>query len=71
VNSDFSRRHFIRTSPLGSAALALTARIRAQLAKLPRKLNLIVFHPDQLRADIVFGQSASSVHAPTIHKLAS
>jgi len=71
VNSDFSRRHFIRTAAFGSAGLALAARIRAQPAKLPPKPNLIVFLPDQLRADTVFGESASAVHAPNIHKLAS
>lgn len=71
MNSDFSRRHFIRTAALGSAGLALTARIRAQPAKLPPKPNLIVFLPDQLRADTVIGESASAVHAPNIHKLAS
>jgi arylsulfatase A-like enzyme len=71
VNSEFSRRHFIRTAALGSAGVALTARIRAQPAKLPRKPNLIVFLPDQLRADTVIGENASGVHAPNIHKLAS
>ena len=71
MNSDFSRRHFIRTTALGSAGVALAARIRAQPAKRPRKPNLIVFLPDQLRADTVFGESASAVHAPNIHKLAS
>ncbi len=71
VNSDFSRRHFIRTTALGSAGVALAAHIRAQPAKLPPKPNLIVFLPDELRTDTVFGESASAVHAPNIHKLAS
>src|SRR5205807_2557988 len=71
VNSAFSRRRFVRTAALGSAAVVVSARLRAQSAKLPRKPNLIVFLPDQLRADTVVGGSASDVHAPNIHKLAS
>jgi arylsulfatase A-like enzyme len=71
VNSDFSRRHFIRTAALGSAGIALAARVQAQPAKLPGKPNLVVFLPDQLRVDTVFGENASAVHAPNIHKLAS
>ena len=66
-----SRRQFIRTAALGSASLALASRLRAQPAKLPRKPNLLVFLPDQLRADTVFGENASRVHSPNIHKLAS
>lgn len=71
VKSEISRRHFIRTAAVGSAGLALAARLRAQPAKIQRKPNLIVFLPDQLRADTIFGESASGVHAPNIHKLAS
>lgn len=71
VKSEFSRRHFIRTAALGSAGVVVAARLRAQPAKLPGKPNLLVFLPDQLRADTVFGEGASGVHAPNIHKLAS
>jgi arylsulfatase A-like enzyme len=71
VNSGFTRRKFIRTAALGSAGVALATRIQAQPAKLPRKPNLLVFLPDQLRADAVFGETANAVHAPAIHKLAS
>ena len=71
MKSEFSRRKFIRTAALGSVSLALAPRIRAQTAKLPRKPNLLIFLPDQLRADTVFGENANSVHAPNIHKLAS
>jgi len=35
------------------------------------KPNLVVFLPDQLRADTVFGKDASNVHAPNIRELAS
>jgi arylsulfatase A-like enzyme len=71
MDTVYSRRDFIRTGALGSAALALSAQVRGQPTKLPRKPNLIVFLPDQLRADTVFGENAKVVHAPNIHKLAS
>jgi len=67
----FSRRQFLRSTALGAAGLALGSRLRAQSAKLPRKPNLLVFLPDQLRADMIVGASASTVHAPNLHKLAS
>lgn len=71
MKSKLSRRKFIRTTALGSASLALATRVLAQSAKLPRKPNLLIFLPDQLRTDTVFGETASTVHAPAIHKLAS
>jgi arylsulfatase len=71
VKSGLSRRQFVRAAAFGSAGLALGSRLRAQPAKLPRKPNLLVFLPDQLRADAIAGESASSVHAPNLHKLAS
>jgi len=71
VNAKLSRRKFIRTVALGSVSLALATRLRAQPAKLPRKPNLLVFLPDQLRADTIVGENASSVHAPNLHRLAS
>ncbi len=70
MSSRISRRRFVRTAALGSAGLALSARLRAQTAELPRKPNLLVFLPDQLRADTVVGEKANSVHAPNLHKLA-
>jgi arylsulfatase A-like enzyme len=66
-----SRRQFLRTAALGAAGLALNSRLRAQSAKLPSKPNLLVFLPDQLRADTIVGANASIVHAPNLHKLAS
>ncbi|HJX98256.1 MAG TPA: sulfatase-like hydrolase/transferase [Chthoniobacterales bacterium] len=71
MKTEVTRRRFIRTAALGSVSVALSARLRAQPAKLPRKPNLLVFLPDQLRADTVFGEAANAVHAPAIHKLAS
>lgn len=35
------------------------------------KPNLLVFLPDQLRADMVIGESARNVHAPNVRKLAT
>ncbi len=51
--------------------MALASRLRAQPAKLRPKPNLLVFLPDQLRADTIVGEQASRVHAPNLHKLAS
>jgi len=67
----FSRRQFLRAVTFGSAGLVFDSRLRAQSAKLPSKPNLLVFLPDQLRADAIVGKSASTVHAPNLHKLAS
>ena len=71
MKSRLSRREFLHAVAVGSAGLVLGSRLRAQTAKLPRKPNLLVFLPDQLRADAIAGESASSVHAPNLHKLAS
>ena len=71
MKSRLSRREFLHAVAVGSAGLVLGSRLRAQTAKLPRKPNLLVFLPDQLRADAVVGESANSVHAPNLHKLAS
>jgi arylsulfatase len=71
VNSEFSRRRFIRTAALGSANVIFAPRLQSQPAKLPYKPNLLIFLPDQLRADAIIGENASSVHAPNVHKLAS
>ena len=66
-----SRRSFVRTAALGSAGLALSSRIHAQPAKLPRKPNLIVFLPDQQRADTLACYGNGKVHAPNLNKFAS
>ena len=71
MRTRISRRRFLRTTAIGSAGLVVSAHLRSQPAKLPRKPNLIVFLPDQLRADAVFGENAGGVHAPNIHKFAS
>jgi arylsulfatase A-like enzyme len=67
----FSRRSFLRTAALGSAGFALGSRIRAQPATLSRKSNLLVFLPDQQRADTIACYGASQVLAPNLDKLAS
>src|SRR5438094_932881 len=43
----------------------------SQPAKLPRKPNLIVFLPDQQRADTLACYGGKRVHAPNLNKLAS
>jgi arylsulfatase A-like enzyme len=67
----FSRRSFLRTAALGSAGLVVGAQIKAQPARLLRKPNLIVFLPDQQRADTLARYGASKVLAPNLDKLAS
>src|SRR5476649_724866 len=66
-----SRRSFMRTAALGSAGLALASRIRAQPAKLSRKPNLLVFLPDQQRADTLACYGDGKMHAPNLNKFAS
>jgi arylsulfatase A-like enzyme len=43
----------------------------SQPAKLPRKPNLIVFLPDQQRADTLACYGGTKVHAPNLNKLAA
>jgi arylsulfatase A-like enzyme len=43
----------------------------SQPAKLPRKPNLIVFLPDQQRADTIVCYGGKKVHAPNLNKLVS
>jgi arylsulfatase A-like enzyme len=43
----------------------------SQPAKLPRKPNLIVFLPDQQRADTIACYGGKKVHAPNLNKLAA
>jgi len=66
-----SRRSFLRTSVLGSAGLALGSKLLSQNARLPRKPNLIVLLPDQLRADVLACYGGRRVVAPNLDKLAS
>jgi arylsulfatase A-like enzyme len=66
-----SRRSFLRTAALGSAGLVLGSKIKAQPAKLPRQPNLIVFLPDQQRADNIACYGAPRSYAPNLDKLAS
>ena len=66
-----SRRSFLRTITLSSAALTVNASSRAQLSKPVSKPNLIVFLPDELRADLITGNAVESVHAPSLHRLAA
>jgi arylsulfatase A-like enzyme len=71
VDHPVSRRSFVRTAAVGSAALALSPKIFAQPAKLPRKSNLLVFLPDQFRADTLGCYGGKNLHAPNLEKLAS
>jgi arylsulfatase A-like enzyme len=66
-----TRRSFLRTTALGSAALALAPQIRSQPARLSRKPNLLIFLPDQQRADTLACYGARHAFAPNLDKLAS
>jgi arylsulfatase len=61
----------VRAAALGSAALVAAPRLFSQPAALAKKSNLLVFLPDQFRADALTGPAAAQVHAPNLHKLAS
>lgn len=65
-----SRRSFLRTVALGSAALAIKGHSAAQLSSSSAIPNLIVFLPDELRGDLILDGSAR-VHAPSLNQLAS
>ena len=66
-----SRRSFLRTALLSSAAVATHAQFTARASGPPDKPNLVVFLPDDLRADTIIGSNAAAVHAPNLHRLAS
>jgi arylsulfatase A-like enzyme len=68
---NLSRRSFLRTAALSSAGLAFASKIKGQPAKLPRKPNLIVFLPDQQRADTIACYGNGRVHSPNLNKLTS
>jgi arylsulfatase A-like enzyme len=70
-DNNLSRRSFLRTSVLGSAGLALSSKLLGQNARLPRKPNLLVLLPDQLRADVMSCYGGRRVVAPNLDKLAS
>lgn len=68
-----TRRSFIRTATLGSAAAALTGRLKAQsapnvspkgLAKPPRRPNLLFLWTDQHRYDVVPWAGNQAIKAP-------
>lgn len=66
-----SQRSFLRTVTFGSAALTVKGSGLAQSLTRSAKPNLLVFLPDELRADLIVGESAGSLHAPHLHQLAS
>ena len=66
-----SRRSFLRTVTLGSAAVAIKGHSAAQLSRPSAKPNLILFLPDQLRGDLILDSAGAGVHAPNLKRLAS
>ena len=71
MSGHFSRRSFLRTAALGSAGLALGPKITTRAAKLPRKPNLLVFLPDQQRADTIACYGGRADFAPNLARLAA
>ncbi len=71
MNNKLTRRAFVRASALASLGLALPPTLRGQDARLPRKPNLIVLLPDQLRNDMLSCYGGRHVVAPSLDKLAS
>jgi arylsulfatase A-like enzyme len=57
-------------SAAGVAGLALSRRLGAQPAKVSRKPNLLVFLPDQHRADTIACYGGPRVYAPNLSDLA-
>jgi arylsulfatase A-like enzyme len=59
----------LRTIGLGSAAFAIGGYAKEESPRFWPKPNLVVFLPDELRADLVVGPAADSVHAPSLQRL--
>jgi arylsulfatase A-like enzyme len=68
-----TRRNFIRTATLGSAAAALASRLKAQsapnvspknLARAPKRPNLLFLWTDQHRGDVVPWAGNTALKAP-------
>jgi arylsulfatase A-like enzyme len=66
-----SRRAFLRTAIFGSSAVACGVSLNARSARAATKPNLLVFLPDELRADLITGSARGSVLAPHLQRLAS
>lgn len=73
-----SRREFLRTATLGSAALALTSKLNAKsapkvapkaLAKAPARPNLLFLWVDQLRGDTMAYAGNNAVKMPNLRRL--
>jgi arylsulfatase A-like enzyme len=66
-----SRRSFLRTGIAASLGLAIAPRARTQDTSSVRKPNLVVFLPDQQRADTLACYGGRFDIAPNLNKLAS
>lgn len=69
--SRVSRRLFLKTAALGSAGVILHRRATAESASLPRPPNLLVFLPDQQRADTISCYAAPRNFTPNLNQLAT
>jgi arylsulfatase A-like enzyme len=70
VSRKVTRRSFVKTAALGAAATMLAVRTRGQSITFARKPNLLVFLPDQLRADMLACYGARYPFAPNLDTLA-
>lgn len=68
--TELTRRYFLKTAALGSAGLVLARRASGQTIHFDRKPNLLVFLPDQFRADMLACSGARYPFAPNLDKLA-
>lgn len=67
-----NRRRFLRaTGTAAASSLAFPAILRAQPASSHRRPNLLVFLPDQQRADTIMPYGDGRCHAPNLNRLAS
>src|SRR6478736_4400995 len=73
-----SRRDFLRAATLGSAALAITSKLKAEsaraatpkpLAKAPARPNLLFLWVDQLRGDTMAYAGNNAVQMPNLRRL--
>lgn len=65
-----NRRRFLRTTSTAASALAFPAVLRAQ-GTPRRRPNLLVFLPDQQRADTIVPYGTGRCHAPHLNRLAT
>ena len=64
-----SRRHFVKSAAVGSAALALSSKVRSTRQGAPKRPNLLFLMTDQHRADTVPYVGNKVIRAPCLDAL--